>query len=577
MKSFESVRRLFLFLSLFLAIASPVHAADRTVLVAVDKAVYLSGETDLLKAEIRQAIQSEFKPVDVGYLPNKITLTIHDLDHDREFADRVEKYFANRAEFSVARDPALTIRISYSEQALKTYHRDRLEQDYNKLDAAITGMRTLPTGVTIEPDTDGAILRATDSAFADRLAREAASLLVTPITKTSWHIDLNKDMQAMLGPASRIAMQREMGGFIRYMYGDPVGMATERTEDGIAVLVPNPSADQAFISQVRAAFAHDADFVVTETPALVFRVSQTDGKSNESLPEVGERTPSLPAPELTTEPLAQAAEALNEIANPTAELVVMGSVVSARAKNPADADRVAVFVRHVLAGRSDLVIAPQPDKSLLIRLAPGAHIVPPRPPLRPGQLVSAIKTRLDRLNLQATQISSIDNDHASVELRTPDDAVAFRAALSKPSGLSIRLVDEASDSTNTPPSPGDERVQLPTKEYIWVSPRTIVTGDMIADADTDTSKYTDAALITFRFTEEGRLRFGAASQENVGRRFVIIIDGKAVEAPVIKDAILGGKGQIEGGFSGDEAAELAQAIRAHRTDLPLRVVDGASR
>ena len=171
---------------------------------------------------------------------------------------------------------------------------------------------------------------------------------------------------------------------------------------------------------------------------------------------------------IAPEPLMKAEIALEEIVNPAVEIAVTGGAVSARAKNQADVDRVAALVRKALAGRADLVVASQPDQSLLISLAPGAHIIPPRPPLQPGQLLSAIKTHLDRLNLRAEEISSIDNGRARVRLATAADAATFRAALSKSSGLTIRMVDDANDNATMRPSPGDERLQLPTKEYIWV-------------------------------------------------------------------------------------------------------------
>jgi len=272
-------------------------------------------------------------------------------------------------------------------------------------------------------------------------------------------------------------------------------------------------------------------------------------------------------------PLREVEKALDEIVNPALEIGAVGNSVSVRAKDQADVNRATALVRRALTDRTDIVIASQPDQSLLISLASGAHIVPPRPPLQPGQMLSTIKTRLNRLNLQATQIASIDNDHARVQLATADDAAIFRTALSRPSGFTIRLVDDANDNAATPPSPGDEKLQLPTKEYIWVSPRTIVTGDMIADAKVGISKFTESSIVTFHLTEEGRQRFGAATLENVGRRFVISVDGVAVEAPVIRDAILGGEGEISGGFTTEQAANLAQSMREHKDDLPLRAVD----
>jgi hypothetical protein len=580
MRSFDfgRVRRwaaLVLFAFFATVAASAADSDRRTIFVALDKVAYLSNEADLLKAQVERAIQLQLKPVDVSYFPAEIRLTIHDLERDRAFADNVEKYFANKPAFSVVREPALTIRLSYSEQALKTYHRDRLQRDYTKLADIVMGLRTLPVGVTVESDTDGAILRARDSAFADRLSKSTV-LVITPITKTSWRVTWGDDMLAALSPANRIAARRGISELIHFSYGDPAGMRTEQTDDGIALLIPDPAANQAFIDQIKAVFAHDPNFVLTESQALVFHVSEINNGADASSPKASQTLPGMPTPSPIS--LMKAGQALDEIVNPAVEIVAEHSSVSAHALDQAhDTDRVAALVRHALADRADLIIASRPDQSLLISLAPGAHIIPPRPPLQTDQMSTAVKARLNQLNLRATQISPVGSDGARVQLPTAADAATFRAALSRPSGLTMRLVDDANDNATKPPSPGDERLQLPTKEYIWVNPRAIVTGDMIADAEPSVSKYTESSIIAFRLTEEGRQRFESATRENIGRRFVIAIDGVAVEAPVIQDAILGGSGQIEGGFTAEQAAKLAQSMRGHQNDLPLRVVDSVAR
>ena len=56
--------------------------------------------------------------------------------------------------------------------------------------------------------------------------------------------------------------------------------------------------------------------------------------------------------------------------------------------------------------------------------------------------------------------------------------------------------------------------------------------------------------------------FARFSRENVGRPFAIVVDGKVVSAPVIRSEILGGVGQISGGFTVEAANELAVRLRA---------------
>jgi preprotein translocase subunit SecD len=81
-------------------------------------------------------------------------------------------------------------------------------------------------------------------------------------------------------------------------------------------------------------------------------------------------------------------------------------------------------------------------------------------------------------------------------------------------------------------------------------------------------------VIEFRLTDEGRDRFATATREHIGERFAIVVDGAALEAPVIRDAIMGGKGEISGGFTEASAESIVQSILPHRNDYPLVVVSG---
>lgn len=62
------------------------------------------------------------------------------------------------------------------------------------------------------------------------------------------------------------------------------------------------------------------------------------------------------------------------------------------------------------------------------------------------------------------------------------------------------------------------------------------------------------------FSEEGKELFAAITKENINKRLAIVLDGRAYSAPVIRSEINGGKAQITGSFSEQEAAELAAKI-----------------
>jgi preprotein translocase subunit SecD len=71
----------------------------------------------------------------------------------------------------------------------------------------------------------------------------------------------------------------------------------------------------------------------------------------------------------------------------------------------------------------------------------------------------------------------------------------------------------------------------------------------------------------------GAQKFGKATQDNVGRIFAIVLDGKVISAPVIRSAILGGSGIITGSFTTTETRDLSLLLRAGALPAPLIVIE----
>jgi len=80
-------------------------------------------------------------------------------------------------------------------------------------------------------------------------------------------------------------------------------------------------------------------------------------------------------------------------------------------------------------------------------------------------------------------------------------------------------------------------------------------------------------IVSFRFNSIGARKFAEATQQNVGKPFAIILDGKVISAPVIREPILGGTGQISGNFTVEQANDLAILLRAGALPVALTVVE----
>ena len=82
---------------------------------------------------------------------------------------------------------------------------------------------------------------------------------------------------------------------------------------------------------------------------------------------------------------------------------------------------------------------------------------------------------------------------------------------------------------------------------------------------------TNEPVISFRFNSSGARKFGKFTKDHVGRPFAIVLDDKVISAPVIREPILGGSGQISGSFTVETANQLAIQLRSGA--LPAKLTD----
>jgi preprotein translocase subunit SecD len=101
----------------------------------------------------------------------------------------------------------------------------------------------------------------------------------------------------------------------------------------------------------------------------------------------------------------------------------------------------------------------------------------------------------------------------------------------------------------------------------------IVSGEDLVDAQPGFDSRTNEPIISFRFNQSGARKFGSFTKDNVGSPFAIVLDNKVLSAPVIREPILGGSGQISGNFSVDSATTLAVQLRSGALPTKLTIVE----
>ncbi len=110
-------------------------------------------------------------------------------------------------------------------------------------------------------------------------------------------------------------------------------------------------------------------------------------------------------------------------------------------------------------------------------------------------------------------------------------------------------------------------------EKLAIRKRIEVDGADLTDARAGTSQQDGAWVVNFTFNAHGASRFADTSRANVGKRFAIVLDNQILSAPVIREAITGGRGQISGSFDAASANQLSVLLRAGALPAPLTVIE----
>ena len=106
-----------------------------------------------------------------------------------------------------------------------------------------------------------------------------------------------------------------------------------------------------------------------------------------------------------------------------------------------------------------------------------------------------------------------------------------------------------------------------------VNKRIVMSGENLIDAQPRLDNQINEPIVSFTLDRLGAQKFGKTTSENVGKRLAIILDGKIISAPSIREPITGGSGTISGNFSFQEATDLALLLRSGALPTPINIVE----
>lgn len=202
------------------------------------------------------------------------------------------------------------------------------------------------------------------------------------------------------------------------------------------------------------------------------------------------------------------------------------------------------------------------------------------------QALETIRNRIDQFGVSEPDIRIQGERRILIQLPGVKDTQRAKDLIGKTALLEFKLVDETHDISSALkglPPPGSEilyqEVKDPdTKRIINKSPflikkRAALTGEYLKDARVGFDNRKGYSIVNLEFDNKGARLFAQVTEENIGKRLAIVLDNKVHSAPVINERIPGGRAQISGQFSPDEAHDLAIVLRAGALPAPVNILE----
>ncbi len=201
------------------------------------------------------------------------------------------------------------------------------------------------------------------------------------------------------------------------------------------------------------------------------------------------------------------------------------------------------------------------------------------------QALETIRNRVDQFGVTEPDIRPQGDNRILVQLPGVKDPERAKKLIGKTARLEFKLVDEEGNIQealrgNIPP--GDqilyqERIDPATgrtrRVPFLLKKRTLLTGEYITDARVQIDSRYNEPYVSLSFDRRGARLFEKITGENIGKRLAIVLDNKVYSAPVIQDKISGGRAQITGRFTMEEARDLAIVLRAGALPAPVKIIE----
>ena len=191
--------------------------------------------------------------------------------------------------------------------------------------------------------------------------------------------------------------------------------------------------------------------------------------------------------------------------------------------------------------------------------------------------IEIVRRRIDALGTKEPSIQSQGGKYILIQLPGVDNPEHIKELIGQTAKMTFHLVNESVTaeqiSSGRAPNGTEFLPYMDSAEpSIAVYSRVEVSGESLKDSQADFDQ-NNMPVVTTVFDATGARKFAKLTTEHVNERFAIVLDGKVLSAPNIREPIPGGRGQISGGFTLQGAKDLAVLLRSGALPAPLQVIE----
>jgi preprotein translocase subunit SecD len=281
----------------------------------------------------------------------------------------------------------------------------------------------------------------------------------------------------------------------------------------------------------------------------------------------------------------EARQRLREAKIPVAAVGITGNAVQVRLARSEDGDAALKALRQIvqplgnpLLSRSSTDVEVHRGEGGIFTITPTEAGLQQRTSSAVDAAIETVRRRVDPNGTAESTIVRQGADRILIQVPGEQDTAKLKERIGETARLTFHevhptLTAKAAKAGRIPPGykiyPAVD--QLEGEQLLRET--AVVRGDDLTSARPGFEQRTGRPIVDFAFNRSGAFRFGKFTREHVGKPFAVVLDDKVISAPVIRTAIEGGRGYIEGGFTIETATKLAIQLESGALPAKLTVVN----